>query len=151
MNSTMDLMFFGAEANDLIDEGIRFKSLPPNYVAWLLIPLACVFFAWLVYRRETGAPRWVRFTSAAARALTIFFVCLLLFEPYRHFLQVNEIRSLVMVMVDESSSMKHVEAYDQEPELAADVPRRRETSRRRELEGVHANRTRAANSRTGRT
>jgi uncharacterized membrane protein len=104
---------------DVIDEGLRFRSLPPNYVAWLLIPLGIAALAWWAYRNAAGAPRPIRFLLAALRALAIFFVFLMIFDPFRQLARIDEVRSLVTILVDESASMARQEPYEQNAERAA--------------------------------
>lgn len=106
---------------ELVDEGVRFRDLPPNYVAWLLIPAAVLAFAWFAYRRAGSAPPAARVVLAGLRALAIFFVILLIFDPYRQFGRIEEIRSLVTVLVDDSASMARKESYDQDGERAGKV------------------------------
>jgi uncharacterized membrane protein len=112
------LLPFGAAPEALLDEGLRFDSLPPNYVAWLLIPVALIAFAWWIYRRLSQAPTWARVALTALRVLAIFFVVILLFEPFRQFRKVEEIRSMVTLVIDGSASMARTEDYEQEPERA---------------------------------
>ncbi|MEZ6195698.1 MAG: glutamine amidotransferase [Planctomycetota bacterium] len=113
--------FFLQAADDLVDEGLRFSALPPNYVAWLLIPLGLVAFAWFFYKRTRGTPLWARVTLTALRVAAIFFVVLLLFDPYRQFRKVEEIRSMVTVLIDGSASMQRKEDYEQDPARGAAV------------------------------
>lgn len=101
--------------SDMIDEGLRFRALPPNYVAWLLIPLGALLVGWLAYRRSAGVPRPARIFLGLMRAALIFGVCLLIFDPYRQFGKIEEIRSLITVLVDESGSMAKKENYEQDP------------------------------------
>ncbi|MCA9321354.1 MAG: hypothetical protein KDB53_11495, partial [Planctomycetes bacterium] len=108
-----------AQGEPLIDEGIHFANLPPNYVAWLLIPLGIVAFAWFFYRRERMKSRAVRVLLAGVRAVVLFAVILLIFEPYRQFRRVEEIRSQITVLIDESASMDRHDPYDQDLALAA--------------------------------
>ncbi len=118
MMSTDALMQLGfGQAEDLVDEGIHFANLPPNYVAWLLIPLGILLFVWLVYRRERITSPWARGTLITLRALAVLMVVLLLYDPYRQFRKVEEIRSLVCVLVDESASMAHHDAYRQSSDV----------------------------------
>lgn len=114
-----DILPFLAAEEELINEGIRFNNLPPNYLAWFLIPLAIVAFSAMLYRREKNAPRKLRPLLVLLRAAAIFFVVILLYEPYRQFRRVEEIRSTVTVLVDESASMQRGDSYDQDPERAA--------------------------------
>jgi uncharacterized membrane protein len=106
---------------EVVDEGIRFRDLPANYLAWFVIPLAIGAFAWLTYRRAASAPKPVRALLAGLRALAIFLVVLMIWDPYRQFGRVEEIRSLVTVLVDDSASMARKESYDQDAERAARV------------------------------
>lgn len=120
MSETMlTLIPFLAADDELINEGIRFNNLPPNYLAWFVIPLAIVVFASMLYKREKNAPRRLRPLLIGLRAAAIFFIILLLYEPYRQFRRVEEIRSTVTVLVDESASMERGDSYDQDPERGA--------------------------------
>ncbi len=109
-------MSFLQMSNDLIDEGIHFKSLPPNYVAWFLIPLAVIIYTWWFYKREKQGSRNLKIFLAALRVLSIFFVIALLFDPHRQFRRIEEIRSMVTILVDESASMAKKDNYEQDPE-----------------------------------
>ncbi|MCB9831310.1 MAG: hypothetical protein H6807_02465 [Planctomycetes bacterium] len=103
---------------DLVDEGIHFRSLPPNYVAWFLIPLAILGFSWFLMKRERNAPPAMRVLFTLLRGAAFFFIVLLLFDPHRQFRKVEEIRSMVTVLVDESASMAHADPYEANPDRA---------------------------------
>ena len=105
-------------ADGLVDEGIFFRSLPPNYVAWFLIPAGVIAYTWWFYKREKAGTRGARLGLTALRVLAVFLVILLLFDPYRQFRRIEEIRSLVTVLVDESASMAKSDPYEQSEELA---------------------------------
>ena len=112
------LPFFLAEEANLIDEGIRFNNLPPNYIAWFLIPLAIIVFSSFFYRRERKVKGRLRVLLTTLRCLALLFIILLLFEPYRQFRRIEEIRSMVTILVDESASMARADPYDQSAERA---------------------------------
>lgn len=114
----MSRMFFLAEPDPVIDDGLHFWSLPPNYAAWFFIPLALIAFAWLCHRGLAALTPRRRWTLTALRAASLFFVAFLLFDPYRQFLRVEEIRSLVRVLVDDSASMARTDAHSQDEETA---------------------------------
>ncbi len=111
-------MFFYAADQGVIDDGLHFWSLPPNYVAWFIAPLAIIAFAWLSHRRLSELSMRRRWSLTTLRVLSLFFVVFLLFDPYRQFLRVEEIRSLVRIVVDDSASMARADAYNQDPDLA---------------------------------
>ena len=113
-----ELFTFLADDGELINEGIRFRNLPANYVAWFLIPLGTLAFAWFFYRRESRAPQGLRIGLTLTRALAIFFVFLLIFEPFRQFRRVEEIRSLVTVVIDGSASMERRDPYAHDEDRA---------------------------------
>ena len=114
--------FFAAD-DQIVSDGIHFNSLPANYVAWFLIPLGLILFAWFFYKRENRAPTWAKVSLTLLRAAAIFLVILLLFDPYRQFRKVEEIRSLVTVVVDGSASMARRDAYEQDQDLADELRR----------------------------
>ncbi|MDP6720674.1 MAG: hypothetical protein QGF59_18570, partial [Pirellulaceae bacterium] len=71
---TLSRLFSFAADEPIIDDGLHFWSLPANYVAWLFIPCAIVFFAWFTHRRLSELSRRRRWTLTALRVLSLAFV-----------------------------------------------------------------------------
>ncbi len=132
-------MSFLQMSKDLIDEGIHFKSLPPNYVAWFIIPIAVIAYTWWFYKRERAATPKLRVVLTTLRVLAIFFVIILLFDPYRQFRKVEEIRSMVTIMVDESASMAKHDRYDVESPVASDLAKKAKVTSSRGLKDFSRN------------
>lgn len=96
-------------------ESFRFLDAPEAWVIVLLVLPACAALAWLVYARETVSPR-ARVLLAALRFASLLLILAVIFRP----VFVNrreEIRPAeVLVLVDDSASMRRVDAYASDEE-----------------------------------
>jgi uncharacterized membrane protein len=102
-----------------IREGLVFRSAPPAWVIWLVIAPAVVLLTWFLYRLSGDAPPAIRRLLTAIRILALAFVIALLFNPSRETQIVERQKTLAVVMIDSSASMKHADGYETSPEVAS--------------------------------
>lgn len=99
-------------------ESFKLLDAPEAWVIVLLVLPACAALAWLVYARETVSPR-ARTLLATLRFASLLLLLAVVFRPV-FVSRREEIRPAeVLVLVDDSASMRRVDAY------AADAETRR--------------------------
>ena len=115
MNFT--LAFLGQETQS---QSWRFLELPAAWVlAMVILPLA-FGIAFLAYRKEPVSPG-VRATLITLRSLSFIALLLVLFRPVRVESRENVEPAGVLVLVDDSASMKRKDSYNSDPELRSSM------------------------------
>jgi hypothetical protein len=94
----------------------EFANLPGGSagLALLLLALALVLGVFWVYRREGSAPRPMKITLAALRALVITCAFILILEPVLAIDQVEQVDKSTIVLLDASLSMNVRDRYADE-------------------------------------
>ncbi len=109
----LSIAMLGQEAQS---ESWRFLELPAPWVlAMIIVPLA-FGISFLAYRREPVSPG-VRATLITLRTLSFLALLLVLFRPVRVESRENVEPAGVLVLVDDSASMKRKDSYNSDPEL----------------------------------
>jgi len=96
-------------------ESFKLLDAPEAWVIVLLVLPACAALAWLVYARESVSPR-ARTLLATLRFASLLLLLAVVFRPV-FVSRREEIRPAeVLVLVDDSASMRRVDAYAADPE-----------------------------------
>ena len=96
-------------------ESFRLLDAPEAWMIVLLVLPACAALAWLVYARESVSPR-ARVFLAALRFASLLLILAVIFRPV-FVSRREEIRPAeVLVLVDDSASMRRVDAYASDEE-----------------------------------
>jgi uncharacterized membrane protein len=96
-------------------ESFRLLDAPEAWVIVLLVLPACAALAWLVYARESVTPR-ARAVLATLRFASLLLILAVIFRPV-FVSRREEIRPAeVLVLVDDSASMRRVDAYASDEE-----------------------------------
>lgn len=94
--------------------GVRWHAMPAAWVFWMVVvPLALVI-GWWAYQRDRDVPRRARLLLGGLRSAAIVFLLLVLFGPFRETSESRVVRSHLLVLVDQSSSMSTVDGYEPE-------------------------------------
>lgn len=100
-------------------ESFRLLDLPELWVVVLLILPALALLAWLGYRTETGLSTRARTVLGALRFAALTLLVLVLFRPVLVERREDVQKAEVLILVDDSASMRRKDAY------GADQGRRR--------------------------
>ncbi|MDF1838018.1 MAG: hypothetical protein P1V35_09125 [Planctomycetota bacterium] len=107
---------FAVLGQEAQSESWRFLELPASWVlAMIILPLA-FGIAYLAYRREPVSPG-IRATLITLRSLSFLALLLVLFRPVRVESRENVEPAGVLLLVDDSASMKRKDSYNSDPEL----------------------------------
>ncbi len=98
--------------------GVLWRHMPQAWVVGLLVVPLAIAVGWWMYRGETDVPRRARYLLGSLRTLALLFIAVLVFGPYVQEHETQTVRSHLLVLVDNSSSMQTVDGYD-----AADLER----------------------------
>ncbi|MCG3133991.1 MAG: hypothetical protein HMLKMBBP_01260 [Planctomycetes bacterium] len=94
--------------------GVRWRHLPPAWVLALVLLPVVVFLAWWAYRKESELSPARKGVLGTLRAAAFALFLLVLFGPYAELYDTREVRSHLVVLVDQSQSMATVDSYEPE-------------------------------------
>ncbi len=99
---------------------VKFLGMPEEKWIVVLIVLAIVAVAWLIYKRETGTAGSVaKVILGTLRILIVLLVLFVLFEPVFSTEESQVRDSFVVVLIDESLSMDFTDFYSDPSEMSA--------------------------------
>jgi uncharacterized membrane protein len=93
-----------------LERSLELAAMPPTWVVVLLVAPAVLGVCWLGYRGSGLGPLW-RLGLATLRALALGLLCLILFRPVMVERFDHRLPPQVLVLVDDSASMRRKDAY----------------------------------------
>ncbi len=107
--------FQSQSAETGLRQTLRLADAPELWVVVLLLLPALALLCWLGYRKEALAP-WKRATLAALRFLALLVLLLVLFRPVLVQRREEVQKAEVLVLIDDSASMRRKDAYTDDPQ-----------------------------------
>jgi hypothetical protein len=94
------------------ETALRFRSLPPMWLLFMVMLPAIILFVWWIYRREgQTATSTGRRVLAVMRIMAITLILLLVFQPYAETSVKKLVKSHLVVLLDTSASMEFSDTY----------------------------------------
>ncbi len=103
-----------------VQETWRLLEAPTAWIVVLIIAPLVAWVAWYAYRSESLG-RGIRATLISLRAGSLCLLLLVLFRPVQVRSQENVQAPEVLILMDDSASMRHRDAYEGEAEIATAV------------------------------
>lgn len=92
--------------------GVRWHAMPAAWVFWMIVVPVAVAIGWWAYQRDRDVPRAARVLLGALRSAAIVFLFLVLMGPFKETSESRVVRSHLLVLIDQSSSMSTVDGYE---------------------------------------